>query len=632
MLQKIREKFTGGRAIAVLLLIGIPFMFVGFNPGSGGSSSYAARVDGSDIGINQLENVYRQQLEQNPSWAQLPNEFQVQIRQRILDSLIRERLVELYLIESGHQISDQLVTDKIQSVPAFQVDGVFDKETYYSVLAQNGLDASQFEESQRRTLREDQLRRAIGATAVITPAEYRRYLNLIAEQRLVSFARFDINSAKEGIAVTDAMVATFYDDNDTMFLTSETVDIEFIEVRRDTVAVTIDISEQALQDYYLDTQSRYLQDEQRRARHILILFDDDEEAAEVMASDLLARAQAGESFAELAQEYSKDGGTAAAGGDLGALTLTQLPGELGGAIFALSEGEFDGPIRSDFGFHIVRLDEILEQGPLPLEQVRGELLTELREGQTEDAFRELERQLSDALFDYADMQAISAAVGLEVQTATGFSRSGGEPFGSNQAAIDAVFDARVITDGEVSEVIELDANRSVIFSVAQHHAAARQPLEDVRDQIVESIGTQQARSIVSDRVGQLMQALDAGELFAPAAAAAGAIASVPQLIGRQDADLDQAVSFQVFMASKPAQNAPVTGRVSNADGGVTVFSLEAVLPGRPQTIPQAERDAGKLNLAQQSGGGDYTAFVQSLYHQANIIINQDLLAVSDLLQ
>ena len=336
MLQKIREKFTGGRAIAVLLLIGIPFMFVGFNPGSGGSSSYAARVDGSDIGINQLENIYRQQLEQNPSWAQLPSEFQVQIRQRILDSLIRERLVELYLIESGHQISDELVTNKIQSVPDFQLDGVFDKETYYAVLAQNGLDASQFEESQRRTMREDQLRRAIGATAVITPAEYRRYLNLIAEQRLVSLATFDMDSAVAEIEVTDAMVATFYDDDDTMFLTPETVDVEFIEVRRDAVAATIEVSEQVLQDYYLDTQNRYLQDEQRRASHILILFDDDEDAAAAQASELLARAQAGESFAALAKEYSKDGGTAAAGGDLGTLTLTQLPGELGGAIFALA--------------------------------------------------------------------------------------------------------------------------------------------------------------------------------------------------------------------------------------------------------------------------------------------------------
>jgi hypothetical protein len=90
--------------------------------------------------------------------------------------------------------------------------------------------------------------------------------------------------------------------------------------------------------------------------------------------------------------------------------------------------------------------------------------------------------------------------------------------------------------------------------------------------------------------------------------------------------------FQVFSSKKPAQNSPVTGRVSNAGGGYTVFSLDAVLPGRPESIPLAERDSGKRQLAQQAGGADYISFVQALYDNADIIINQDALAATDLLQ
>jgi len=238
------------------------------------------------------------------------------------------------------------------------------------------------------------------------------------------------------------MVTAFYDENDTMFLTEESADIEFIEIRRDSVAAAIDVSEDLLLAHYEDNKSRYLQDEQRQARHILILFNDDKDAAEVEARDLLARIQAGESFEDLAQAHSDDGGTASQGGDLGVLTRSQLPGELGGAIFAMQQGDVEGPIESDFGFHVIRLDRVLEQGPLPLEQVRGELLSELRESDTEDAFRELQRQVSDTLFDAADMQAISAAAGIDVQMVAGFTRAGGEPLGANQAAIDAVFDER----------------------------------------------------------------------------------------------------------------------------------------------------------------------------------------------
>ncbi len=632
MLTAIREKFTGGTAIAILALIGVPFLFFGVSNSPLIRQQFAATVDGSDIGAGQFEQAYREQLERNPTWAQLPSEFRLQIRQGVLDSMIRDRLVEMYLIEEGYQISGAQVDAAIQRVPEFQIDGVFDMETARTLLLQNGYTPEQFRASQRRQMRQDQLRRAIGGTALVTPAQYRRYLNLIAEQRLVSMATFDLESVSGEIEVTDEMVTAYYDANDTMFLTQERVDIEFIEVRRDAVAATIEVSEDDLADFYEDSKDRYLQDEQRQARHILILSDDDEAAAEATARDLLARARAGESFAALAQEYSKDGGTAANGGDLGVLTRSQLPGELGGAIFAMDEGEIDGPIESDFGFHVVQLDEIFDQGPLPLDQLRAELLSELRDREAESAFRDLERQLSDALFDSADMQAISAAVGIDVQAASGITRAGGEPLGTNQAAIDAVFDERVLLDGDISELVELDASRSAIFKVTQHHAAARLPLDDVRDAIVDSITTQEASTIVFNRAEQLHAALNSGEEFGVAAEAAGATASAPTLVSRQNEDLDQAVLAQVFMAKKPVQDAPVTGQVANTDGGVTVFSLEAVLPGRPESIPLADRDAGKLQLTQQAGASDYYAFIAALYDQADVVISQDVLAAQDLLQ
>jgi peptidyl-prolyl cis-trans isomerase D len=214
----------------------------------------------------------------------------------------------------------------------------------------------------------------------------------------------------------------------------------------------------------------------------------------------------------------------------------------------------------------------------------------------------------------------------------GFTRAGGEPLGANQAAIDAVFDQSVLFDGQISEVVELDASRSAVFKLLAHHEASRLPLDEVRETIAESIRTQEAEEIVFGRAEQMLAALDAGEEFGSAAEAAGAVVSAPTLLARQNDEVDQAVLSQVFAAKKPSQDSPVTGYVANVGGGYTVFNLVAVLPGRPESIPQADRDAGKLELAQQAGASDYYAFIQALYDKSDVVISEDALVAQDLLQ
>jgi peptidyl-prolyl cis-trans isomerase D len=631
MLQQIREKFTGGIAIAILALIGIPFVFFGINYNFVGTN-FAAKVDGEEISVGFFEQQYRNELVAQPELAGASEMQRQQIRRQILERMIRDQLVRNYLAENGYRIGDKQLTDLIQREQEFQVDGQFDRAAYLDYLASRGRDPREFEESQRQFMREFQLRSSIMGSALVTPSEYRRYLNLAAEQRLVSLATLTEESVADEIDITDADVQAFYDNNATLYRMPESADVEFIRISREEVAGNVEIDEQTLADYYEDNKYRYLQDEQRQARHILILFDDDEDAARTTAEELLAQIRAGGSFAALAEEFSMDGGTAPQGGDLGVLTQTQLPDTLGAAIFSMNEGDVEGPVRSDFGFHIVRLDEVLERGPLPLDQVRGELLTELREREAGSLYLDLERKLSDALFDLTEMQAIADAVGVEVDTIAGFTSSGGGPFGTNQAVIDAVFAGDALETGQVSEVIELDAMSSAVFRVTQHNPATRQPIGEVRDDIESAVRAQRADLILADRAEQILASIAEGEDFGVAADAAGASVGEPRLISRQDTVTDQLVVFELFAAKKPTQDAPVTGRVRGLDGAYTVYSLEAVLPGRPESIPLAQRDAGKAQLAQDSGIADYVAFLQSLYDDAEVIINEDALQEQELLQ
>jgi peptidyl-prolyl cis-trans isomerase D len=338
MLQHIREKFTGVFAIVLLSVLALSFVFFGIGNFNFLNAGNAAVVDDVEISIFQLENAYQNQLLQLSDFSNLPPETLQLIRRNTLERLIRDALVDVYVDKAGYRIGDEQIAELIQQEPTFQVDGVFSKEAYYNWLEQQVIDARVFEASQRAAMRNSQVQRGIGATAFVTPSEYRRYLNLFAEERVVSLATFDIAALADTIVVDDEDVQAFYDSRPDAFRADESVDFQYVEIDRSALVDAIEVAEEELQQYYDVNASRFLQDESRSARHILITFDGDEAAAEELAASLTARAQAGEPFEDLARQYSKDGGTAQRGGDLGTMLQTQMEGPLGDAIFSIAEG------------------------------------------------------------------------------------------------------------------------------------------------------------------------------------------------------------------------------------------------------------------------------------------------------
>jgi len=632
MLQNIRDQLTGKIALVVLGVIAASFVFVGGASFTTIGSNYAAKVDGKEISVNQFENAYRDQIQRNPQFAALPDEYRLQLRSNILEQLIQQRVIDNYLDEAGFKVSDQQLTEVVHQFQDFHVDGKFNRDLYESVLLGVNLTPAQFEANQRLDLRRGQLQRAIGGTALVPPSDYRRFLNLAFENRVVTTAEISPETVADEINVTDELVQAYYDEDITRFNRPESADVEYVEIRRDAVAENIEVTEEQLREYYEIHQDRYQQDEQRQARHILILFDGDEDGSEAVANEIITRVRSGESFEALAAQYSKDGATSANGGDLGPLTRAQLPDALGEEVFSMDEGDIRGPVKGDFGFHIVRLDRILESGPLPYEQVKTSLLTELQDEQADGLFLSLERKLSDALFDATDIRVLADAVGLEVQAAAGFARNSVAPFDGSQSAVDAIFDPAVLSGTQLSELVELDNNRTLVFAVTQHNEATREALEDVRDQVVAALTNRQSQDLMAARAQTMLDAINGGEEFAAAAANVGAEVAPATIVTRNAEELDQALVVAVFTAVKPSQGKPTLGSTRNSTGGYTVYSLDAVIPGRPEMIPQAERDAGKDQLVNQYGIGDFIAFTQALRANAEVIINEDALAAQDLFQ
>ena len=630
MLQNIRERFTGRFALVVLALICLPFLFFGV-PNDFIATEDVASVDDINISQPYFENQYQNEmLRYDSEGIEIPDEARIFVRQNVLNNIINDVLTEKFINENGINISDEFIARVIQSSPEFMIDGQFSRDRYYTWLNERVIEPSLFEENQRINIRKGQLERGIRATSFVTPSEYRRYLNLIGEQRNVTIAEIDLSVLADPINLEEEDIQEYYSSRSNEFLQPESIDFSYIELRKDQLNNDLEITDDEILQYYNDSGQRFAQDERRQASHILILLGEDEALSLQRANDTLERINNGESFSDLVLAISDDEGSKRSDGDLGMLPRSQLPGALGDAIFSMAEGEISEVVRTDFGFHIVRLDRVESDGKVPLELVESELKQELILQKAGQNFTDQERALSDALFDADNLSQLADIIGLEVITEEFFSSQGGGSFGSNQIVIDAVFDAHRDNNYELSDILEIDANRSIVFQIEGYNEAKVRPLEDVRDTIVADMKLVSAEVLANDIATRLESLLIKGESIQEVANELSSVTTVNKLMNRASEDDDFMLQASVFSEKRSKDGVPRIGTVIMSNGNYAVYSVTESIYGIPESIPQNERDDARELLNQRSGLSDYSAFISELEQRADITKNDEIISSSSL--
>ena len=630
MLQNIRERFTGRFALVVLALICLPFLFFGV-PNDFIATEDVASVDDINISQPYFENQYQNEmLRYDSEGIEIPDEARIFVRQNVLNNIINDVLTEKFINENGINISDEFIARVIQSSPEFMIDGQFSRDRYYTWLNERVIEPSLFEENQRVNIRKGQLERGIRATSFVTPSEYRRYLNLIGEQRNVTIAEIDLSVLADPINLEEEDIQEYYSSRSNEFLQPESIDFSYIELRKDQLNNDLEITDDEILQYYNDSGQRFAQDERRQASHILILLGEDEALSLKRANDTLERINNGESFSDLVLAISDDEGSKRSDGDLGMLPRSQLPGALGDAIFSMAEGEISEVVRTDFGFHIVRLDRVESDGKVPLELVESELKQELILQKAGQNFTDQERALSDALFDADNLSQLADIIGLEVMTEEFFSSQGGGSFGSNQIVIDAVFDAHRDNNYELSDILEIDANRSIVFQIEGYNEAKVRPLEDVRDTIVADMKLVSAEVLANDIATRLESLLIKGESIQEVANELSSVTTVNKLMNRASEDDDFMLQASVFGEKRSKDGVPRIGTVIMSNGNYAVYSVTESIYGIPESIPQNERDDARELLNQRSGLSDYSAFISELEQRADITKNDEIISSSSL--
>ena len=635
MLQKIRERITGPFAILFLGAIAVVFIFWGVQFESA-TTSAAATVNGKDISQAAVRQAWqdRQTELQTQMRDELPPELVKSEQAKLIDEFIARELLLQRAHESGYRVSDRELAESITRIPALQVDGKFSRDRYAMLLRQQGRSEPEFEQEFRRDLETSQLRNAIAISSFVTPGELRNRVELQGETREVAYAVVPAAGFAGQAQVTPAEISAYYDKNKSQYMSAETVALQYLKLDLADIAAGVAVTEEGLKKYYDETAAeRNAVPERRKAAHILIETGADDAAAKKKAEAVLARVKAGEDFARLAQENSDDPGSRTAGGDLGWAPKEAYVQPFSEALFALQKGETSGLVKTQFGYHIIRLEDIEEPHVRSFDEVRAELEPEYRREQAQTLFYEKSQQLADEAFaSLNELDSVAKKLGMTVQSVTGFTRQGGGALGNDSKVIEAAFGVDVLQDRQNSQPVQIGEDSVVVLRVTDHKPSLQLPLAEVQEQILTRLRQDKERAAATEAAAALAKRINAGEPLATAAASMGATAMATQSVSRNGPLTEGAAPMvpellkAIFQAPRPASASKVSAGVATlASGDPAVFVVSAVTPGSPASFGGNLSEQAQ-NLAMQNATIEFDAYLAELLRTAKIKRNSKVFA------
>ena len=632
MLQSIRDGLQSHKWLMYIVLGALALIFaawgaygiVNFNTGS---STYAAEAGGQKISIESARNAWiNEQTEyQQRQGGELPPAQKAFLQDRILEGLIRRALLTERSSNLGYRVDDKSVHEAIINEPAFQIEGKYSAEVAKERLAQSGLTPAAFETDLRGSLQRDQLQRGIALSDFQTPAEIQRARTLQNEQREVRYALLPPDKYSADIQVDDTAVQAYYKAHQAQYMTPESAHLQYAELRLDQLAAQVTPADADLHAAYDKNKDRYNEPEKRHGRHILIPIGKDDAAARKQAEDVLAQAKAGKDFAALAKQYSQDPGSSDKGGDLGWADRAQFVGPFADALFGMNAGELRGPVKTQYGYHIIRLDEIQPGKTKSFDSVRPELEAELRRNAAADKFGEIQEQIQSRL-DQAgnDLGALAKEFNLASGELPQFLRgAGGAPLGTAQPIQDIVFGDSPLQPGRVGGPVLVGEDRLVLVKVTEHTKPQPKPIAEVRDGIVAAIKKDRGSEAALKAAQEGQAKLQAGTSFDDVARQLGVSSEPARFVARTDSTLPAQLRELVFNSPKPAGK-PVYRAVALQTGGAAVVAMTALRTEAPQVDKDKLADQLKEQNAQaredavRHGQGDVAAYVEEMRRTADV--------------
>ncbi len=634
MLQFLRERITGVFAWFIVAMLVVPFAFWGVHQYSTViSDNYVAKVNGKEISPQDFRRTY--QLQYQRMQRMYGDSFrpemidEAQLRESVAQEMIREELVAQQVQGEGYRIGNALLAKRIQELPAFQVGGKFQVAAYQDQLRNDGLTPLVFEQKYRRALEIDQLQSGITDSAFVTGSELQRLVALRYQERKVGYATIKAASYLADAKPDDAQIKAYYEAHKDQYMTPEKVTLAYVELDAKQLGEKVKVTDADLQAFYQQQADNYVQAEQREAAHILIKPAGSdakaEAAAKAKAEDILKKIKAGADFAKMAKEYSQDPGSAKQGGELGWVQRGVMVKPFEDALYAIPEkGDVVGPIKTKYGYHIIKLEGIKKREQQPFDAVKAQLEKDYRTKKGDDLYYALGDKLANLAYEHPNSLAdVSKELDLSIKTVADVTRTDGTGIADNDKVRNAAFSDSVLAQGQNSDPIEIGQDHAVVIRVQSHLPAQQKPLDAVRPQIMEALKQEAAAKEAEAGARSLQAKLEGGAKLADAAKAIGAEVTPAAFIPRQGGKVPSALADAVFKAPHPAGDKPQIGSVAVGGGNQVVYVLEAVKAGDASALTGGNRVQTRKQLARLTGMAEAAEYVAALHQKATIDIKKE---------
>ena len=629
MLQAINDRIKGWLGIVIVVLIGLPFALWGIQSYlDDAGPRYAAKVNNIEISAIEFERSVSMQRQSmlRQYGGQLPVEEKV-LRERTLTQLINQRLLESVTYESGYRISDSILSAKIKQL--FTVDGVFDRSRFEASTRSLGMSIPMYEQTLRNELRLQQMQTAIANSSFVTKEEVHKLAELNEQTRDITVLTFDTEHFSTAEKPTEEEIKQYYEANMHRFMVAEKIKVDYIEITSDALSETVEVDEDQIKKMYEEYVASISGREERKASHILLKTTPDNVAAKEKIESLKQELEQGVDFAELAKKHSQDSGSAEEGGDLGWVALGEMVKPFEQTLFDMKKGSVSGIVETQFGYHLIKLDDVRSETIEPLENKRYGFEEELKADSVASMFFDLSERLASIAYENPDNLDIAAEdLGLKIISSDYFSRNKGEGISQNEKLRNIAFSPLVLEQGSNSDIIEIAPSHAVVLRLNNHIPATAIPVEQVSAKI-ESIltaqnGYKQTKAAALDVKSKIESTIEAGESL-ESLKADGVQVDVISSLGRKDNTKvsDPSILHNAFEIAPNQNDAPSVKEIDLISGDVALIVLTAV--NAPDNIAQDKLDQVKSGALRDNAVRDFSSALLAIKENADIDKNTSLI-------
>lgn len=623
MLQSIRDNSQGIVAKIIVGLIAVTFALFGVESlvSLTAPSNAPATVNGAEI--SQQELYQGVQLQRRQMLSQMGDDADPAlldenlISNMVLESLIEQSILVQSAENQGLSFSDAMIDQLILTTKDFQQDGKFNRAQFESVLRNAGLTPLMYRALVHKEKVTEQERIAFMLSAFTLPSELKTVAQLDSQTRDLRYFTLPADPVRESVSVGDAEIANYYETNSGQFLTDEQVAIEYLLLDRSALEASINISEDQLQNAYQLMVDNFQAQELRHSAHILVEISDeqDDAAAKAKADALSAKIAAGESFGELAKAESDDPASAEMGGDLGVNEKGVFSPEFENALYALDANGVSSPVRTEFGYHIIKLVEVVASETPSFDEAKAELQRDLLNELSEEEYVSQLERLADIAFSSGDLIEPADTLELTIQKTELFSRSGNEdPITSNPKVLGVAFDAELIKEGLNSTPVELDSGRALVLRIVDHQLPREKTLEEVSDRIKESLVEEKAAVALTAQATDIIAKLKQGDAIDTLTQGNSVVTKAG--VTRNEQDIAQEIRVAAFKLPKLEGKASYAA-VDMLDGSKSIVALDSVKEADVVLKDDELRFMGMM-LNNRKGQQDYQDHLSELKTKAEI--------------